>query len=200
MAIRNFPLEWPVGWRRTEPHKRRRAAFQVGDDQAGLEMMHELELLGARQIVVSSNVQVRRDGLPYAGEARRTIADPGVAVFFHHKGKPQVIAIDQYDRPKDNIRAIGLTVAAMRTIKRHGSAEVLDRTFSGFSLPPAPPAGPPWRRVFGWRADLPANAEVIRTRYHELALKLHPDREGGSEDAMQQLNRAFQEALQEVGG
>ena len=46
--------------------------------------------------------------------------------------------------------------------------------------------------------DLPrgATAEQIRQRYRELALAFHPDRRGGDQSLMQEINAAYQRLLQ----
>jgi hypothetical protein len=64
------------------------------------------------------------------------------------------MAIDQYDRVEHNLAAIAATLDAMRAIKRHGGAEILDRAFTGFTALPAPMAGgKPWRQVLGFDLD-----------------------------------------------
>lgn len=68
MSSRAFPLQWPEGWKRTAVLARRRAPYKVTPERALDEMLHSLKLLGAdrRTIIVSSNVPIRNDGLPYA--------------------------------------------------------------------------------------------------------------------------------------
>ena len=46
--IRQFPLQWPEGWGRTPPGKRKEAQFKVPPGQGQKEMLKELSLLGAR--------------------------------------------------------------------------------------------------------------------------------------------------------
>ena len=78
-----YPLQWPAGWPRT-PSAKRETDSRFGG-KGGLTMgrardqlVAELHRLGAGSIVISSNVPLRPDGLPYA-ETRR-LDDPGVAV------------------------------------------------------------------------------------------------------------------------
>lgn len=70
----SYPLQWPTGWQRTPRPTRKRSSF--GGRGAGpgvtvaaaLGRLHpELRLLGASTVVVSTNIQTRRDGLPYSG-------------------------------------------------------------------------------------------------------------------------------------
>ena len=69
-----YPLAWPTGWPRTLASDRERSRFRKAravDDQLSMSdatsrLIHECPLLGAVNLVVSTNVAVRRDGLPYA--------------------------------------------------------------------------------------------------------------------------------------
>jgi hypothetical protein len=60
--------------------------------------------------VISSNLELRNDGLPYAGSADRKISDPGVALYFLFKERPMVMARDLYLTPAENLRCIGCAV------------------------------------------------------------------------------------------
>jgi hypothetical protein len=101
--------------------------------------------MGAKEIVVSTNVPTRRDGLPYA-DAREP-ADPGVAVYFTHGKRQLVIACDSYSTVRANMRAVGATVEALRAIQRHGATSLLERAFTGFAaLPPKGGGDVPGRR------------------------------------------------------
>ena len=75
-----YPLTWPERQNRTATHRRRNGKFKVTLGQARDELLRELGLLGAKDVTISSNVALRRDGLPYS-DAREPV-DPGVAVYF----------------------------------------------------------------------------------------------------------------------
>lgn len=187
-----FPLLWPEGQRRTVARKV--SPFEVGFSTARDHLLRELSKLGARDVVISSNVPLRRDGLPLA-DAREP-SDPGVAVYFDRRvgetWSPFVIACDAYNRVKANLRAVGLTVEALRSIARHGATQMLEQAFTGFAaLPPATPADPPWWVVLGVSKD--AAEEPVREAYRRLALEHHPDR-GGDSARMAQVNRAYEAA------
>lgn len=189
-----YPLTWPLDRPRTR--MREFGHFKVPFAVARDELLRELERLGARRVIVSSNVPLRRDGLPYADAAEPR--DPGVAVYFERvvEGvtRPFVIACDTYQRVKHNLRAIGLTVEALRTIQRHGASSMLEQAFTGFAaLPPATVTEPPWRSVLG-SCSSPAEARAARDR---LALERHPD-VGGSDEQMAIVNRAYDRAIEEL--
>src|SRR3546814_3202380 len=83
MGAEAFPLAWPVGWPRVA--RRKSAPFGMTMAAARDHLMNELRLMGARYPVLSTNVELRRDGLPYA--IKREPDDPGVAVYFEWHGK-----------------------------------------------------------------------------------------------------------------
>lgn len=186
-----FPLCWPDGWPRSKTRKR---ATQFADwtvYTATERLKNELRLLGASAVIVSSSIPLRRDGLPLSKPP--VDGDPGVAVYFVRRGTPQCIAIDRYTDVADNIRAITLTIEAMRAIERHGGAEILDRTFEGFAALPAPSPEPDWRTVLGAK-----NLTEAEARYRELAKTHHPDA-GGDADEMARINAAIEAARKELG-
>lgn len=161
-------------------------------------MLDEIERLGGKDVVISSNAQYRADGMPYARQGY--IRDTGVAVYFTRKNQPVVFACDTYGHIHENIHAIGLTIEALRTIERHGAAELLDRAFTGFEALPAPGAKKHWREILDVPADTPAGMQLHRAREHYRALANihHPDR-GGSHDRMAEINVAWEEAQNELG-
>jgi hypothetical protein len=177
-----YPLQWPAGWPRTPPHERKHAPFRVTPGKAIQKTQWEVERLGGKLAVISSNVPLRRDGLPYAKTER--VTDPGAAVYFMRNGKQVSFACDQYADPFDNIRAIGKTIEAMRGIERWGASDMLDRAFSGFEALPAPEQ---WWQVLGLSAN--ATPAEVDAAYRRLAREAHPDT-GGSDAAMARLNAA----------
>ena len=160
-TINAYPLQWPVGWQRTHPAQRQHARFGTGGRRTtrGYVMKRDLTVAeglsrvldelgrmgieGARaEIIVSSNLKTRRDGLPYSDQ--RTPDDPGVAVYWRdpkqHGHPMRCMAIDRYHRTADNLAAIAASLEALRAVERHGGAQILDRAFAGFSALPPPPA------------------------------------------------------------
>lgn len=145
-----FPLQWPHG--RPRSKYRHASTFRVTPAKAYDEMMDELERFGAKSVVVSTNIPLRRDGTPYRDGLNDRLADPGVAVYFM-KGKRQVcLPCDAYSLPWENCRAIGKAVEALRTMERHGAQQILDQAFEGFVALPPPADGakaPDWWDVLG---------------------------------------------------
>jgi hypothetical protein len=152
----------------------------------------------AQNIVLSSNVPLRQDGLPYVTAAKSGITDPGVAVYFYWKKKRYVVACDQWKHVKDNFRAVGLTIAAMRLIARAGASHLLERAFTGFkALPPgvASLEKKPWWDVLGIAKR--ATKGQVEKAYRDLIKVHHPD-VGGTVEMSQVLNRAYKEGLDAV--
>jgi hypothetical protein len=208
MSVTAYPLQWPEGW----PRSRGRKSGQFGKQEtvstntgswrsktdltmadAMKRVKYELERLGinvADDSIVSTNLKLNLSGLPRGDQGEPS--DPGVAVYFQKKGGPmRVIAIDAYYRVRDNVAAIAATLEAMRAIERHGGAQILERAFTGFAALPSP--GKNWWDVLQVRSD--ASRDVIETNFRRLAHDRHPDRQGGSDDAMAELNEARAAAL-----
>ena len=144
-------------------------------------------------VVISTNVPVRLDGLP------RSVAsepmDPGAAVYWVEGKHRRVMAIDIYDRVADNIAALAATLDAMRSIERHGGAAILERAFTGFTALPAPGAPRKWFDILGVTPS--ASRDEINTAYRRLASEEHPDR-GGSTERMAEINKARDDGLKEI--
>jgi hypothetical protein len=65
-------------------------------DVRSKQLADELRLLGASNVIVSTNIPTKSDGLPYADD--RNIGDPGIAVYFDFKKKRLVMARDGFTR------------------------------------------------------------------------------------------------------
>lgn len=200
-----YPLAWPEGWPRTLPDKRKVSApFKMHSDKVRRLLFAELRRLKATGIIVSTNIPLRNDGLPYADAARRRIDDPSVAVYFQRAGKPMVMARDLYWTVEDNLRSVGLAIEHLRGLERHGGAHMMERAFEGFAQLEGPrgakPARP-WHEVLGFQEGertLLSIAE-IEARFRRMSKTVHPDG-GGSVDRMAELNDARERALSEIGG
>lgn len=207
-TIEAYPLQWPFGWPRRSSGDRVRGRFSKGERihtaggstynrqrsvtvSDGVRRVREqLRMFGILDddIVISSNIPLRLDGLP-RNEAREP-DDPGVAAYWQYpdgSGR-RCIAIDTYLTAADNLAAIAATLDAMRSIERHGGAEILDRAFTGFAALPAPDAARPWHVVLGVAAHEATDA--VRMAYRRAASAAHPDK-GGSDARMAEVNAAW---------
>ena len=134
-------------------------------------LIRECRLLGAANVIVSTNVAVRRDGLPYARQ--RTPEDPGAAVYFKLESVPEglVLACDRWLRVEDNIAAVAAHIGALRGIDRWGVGSVR-QAFAGYKRLAAGDAPTPWWEVLG--IDRQAPAVAVKQAYKELGLRVGP--------------------------
>jgi hypothetical protein len=153
-------------------------------------------LLGATNIIVSSNMPAKSDGLPYADD--RNVDDPGIAVYFDFKKKPRAMARDKYTSVAANIRELTLAIGDLRGLERHGGSRMLEKAFEGFIAIAPPDWKKPWREVYGVKPDWTGDIEAIEAIFREKARNRNPDA-GGSNALMAELNIAREEARNELG-
>lgn len=192
-----FPLSWPAGYPATA--QRNRAAYKATGGRARDQVMHELKLMGVPDwnVIISTNCPISNRTSQFL-VMRSEPSNPGVAVYFRRKsdGPQTVLACDKWDRVADNLRAIVLTIEAMRGMDRWGVSEMLDRVFQGFTALPAPAAQRSWAEVLG--VDPRDSVDVIETMYRAKAKRAHTDT-GGSHNAMVELNAAITQARKAKG-
>jgi DnaJ domain len=183
-----YPLAWPIG--RPRARSRQRSQFKVSQTVAVRDLAFEVDRLGGSAMVITTNVELRADGLPRAD--RRSPTDTGVAVYFQYKKKPMCFACDRWETIGENIRAIGQTVGALRGIERWGSGSMIEQAMQGFTALPAPEQA--WQ-VLGVEHD--ADRDTIEAAYKRLAAEFHPDRATGDEQKMMRINRARDQLLEQ---
>lgn len=188
--IEAFPLCWPPGRERTRWPEHSR--FQVTPGEARGRLLEEIRMLGGTDVILSTNMELRLDGLPYANRKIRN-DDHGVAVYFTYKKKQHCFACDKWNRIQDNMRAIQKTIEALRGIARWGTGDMMERAFTGFEALPAPTQ---WFDVLGVQSA-GCSRDDIDAAYRKKAMTCHPDR-GGSEAQMAELNWARDAGLAAV--
>lgn len=193
-----YPLSWPAGWKRAAEHKH--GQFKSGRQWIGVgaaveRIVEQLRLMGVDRddVVISTNLKTRMDGLPRADQAEPK--DSGAAVYWRPGTDlpMRCMAIDVYWTVADNLAALAATLEAMRAIERHGGAVVMERAFLGFKALPAETEGPSWWSVLQLEAD--ATESDVRAAYTRLARVAHPDAATGSHEAMSALNAARDQGL-----
>lgn len=192
MKPKPFPLVWPRGVERTR--RRKRSQFQVSFVVARDHLINELRLFRAIHSVLSSNLTLRRDGLPYANQ--REPDDPGVALYFHVLGQDWALACDQFDRVKDNVRALGKTVEAMRGLDRWGCTQLLAQMAQSFKA--LPPGREESKLPFAWWVALGCGSgsslKEAERCYRVRAKLYHPDGVEPNPDMFKALQSAIEEA------
>lgn len=185
-----YPLTWPDGWKRV-PY-RTRSRFEVsGFGKARDFLLAEIKRMGGSGVILSTNIPLRNDGLPYANS--REPNDPGVAVYFQHKKREMCFACDAFKTVRENAYSIGKTIEALRGIERWGASDMMERAFRGFAaLTSGSESAEAWWDVL---ECLPtAGLETINAQYRVRARSAHPDA-GGDHSAMARLNQARESAL-----
>lgn len=187
-----YPLSWPPSIPRCA--RREKGAFKTSLAGALKNVQESLQRFGKDSgkqlngIVLSSNCSLGVE----------KPADPGVAVWFTWDTQQFCIPVDRYDTPAANLQAIHHIIEARRVELRHGTLALVRATFAGFRALPGPSGKRTWREVFGVAGDRQQSLDEITRRYRELASKHHPDRAGGSHEAMSELNAAYEEAKREI--
>lgn len=187
-----YPLQWPNHWPRTE--RPQPSQFKVSQVKAQQGIRRELSLLGAEDVVLSTNIELRQDGLPYA--SRRPPEDQAVAVYFKLNGEQQCIPCDKWKTIAENMRAIEKTIEALRGLERWGAKEMVNAAFRGFKALPSSTIVTPYQARLWYdvlEVQPNASAEVIKAAYRQKLLKHHPDH-GGEVSAFNEVQKAFKEA------
>jgi hypothetical protein len=214
--IKKYPLTWPAGWKRTLPPNRKWGRFVSAGTVTGqfsrtdkkrisvgtaieriFEELRRMDVPNG-EALISSNLELNAWGIPRGDRAEPT--DPGVAVYWEARGKPQCMAIDVYHRVADNLAAVAASLEALRAIERHGGAAIMERAFIGFAaLSERATPRRPWRDILHFADTSEVKSAHVEARYRELAKTAHSDKAGGSNDAMIELNAAREDALRELG-
>jgi len=178
-----YPLQWPPCWPRNNCQENSR----FGDltiAKGTKELLDELRKMGASEIIISTNLRLKMDGLPYSNQKQPD--DCGVAVYFKLKRQPQCFPCDRWSSIQDNMRAIAKTIDALRGISRWGAEQMVNAAFTGFKA--LPPAKKNWWEVLGVQKD--ADRQQVESAFNKLAMKFHPDH-GGNHTQMAELNAAM---------
>ncbi len=199
-AVTFRPIEqWPgqlTPWDQQRPGRCNRAAWTTTIE----DLWRELGALDARDVVVQlalTEGEIRRDGLP---RANARPAHPGVILAFTCRHGPLQFACDTYDDFKANLRAVVLTLTALRAVDRYGATKTAEQ-YKGWAQIEAPPAGQMTAEAAAqfiathagfpgdWRAVMDDVAGARADAYRAAARRLHPDA-GGTHELFTQLQAA----------
>lgn len=210
MTAQAYPLSWPAGFKRYERQDRSRARFgrqnlsgyrdRLSVAEALVRLKTEVDRLKAEDLVVSSNMPTRRDGMPQSRS--RQPDDPGVAVYFNLDGQPHCLPCDKWDRLADNIAAVAAHIDAVRAQERYGVGD-LKHAFAGYKQLP-PPEGYEaedivcdWAAILGFPQDaIGLTKNLVNTVWKAEVAKAHAS---GNDTRQRDLNVARDAALKELG-
>jgi len=185
--IEGYPLCWPVGYKRTTwPIS---ARFDTSFAAARDRIVKELRLMGAKDVIISTNVPLRQDGLPYANF--KAIQDTGVAVYFTYDKEQMVFCCDKWNKVEDNLQAICKTINSFRMMPEWGVSDMLKRAFTGFKTLPEQ-VTETWFTILGVSKN--ATEQEIKEAYRTKAKIHHPDK-GGDAKEFHKINEAYKSAL-----
>ena len=130
--IEAYPLYWPEGRKRLTQWERSAAKFEATFARARDNIVREVQLLVGKysklDVIISTNIPLRRDGLPLANY--RTVDDTGVAVYFTYKKRQMCFACDRWLKIEDNMQAICKTIEALRGVARWGTGDMMEAAFT----------------------------------------------------------------------
>lgn len=183
--LRFVPLDLKDFPSARKPHQRRRSQFKAPWNKTLELLEHELEQLGAAGIVLQAGFsadKIRQDGWPY-GKVSPT--HPAVILSFRDvENRPLSFPCDRFETHTENIRAIALSLEALRAVDRFGVTK-LGEQYAGFKQIEAPKqmtvedAAQFLDVKSGVRADvIVQSAENYRLAYRGAAKILHPDQKG----------------------
>jgi len=182
-----LPFMWPGGKRTAYP---KRSNFETAWDRTVAQLDRELTHLGVTGSVVCETGyepwQIKSDG-----QLRSNIGgihakgDPAVVLSFQAKRGALRYWCDTYDRRVDNVRAITLSLEALRAVSRWGVLRNGEQYTGNLALPAGmgPSEASEFLRKHG------DGAQDALGMYRAAAKKLHPDA-GGERHEWDALQRA----------
>jgi hypothetical protein len=201
IQLRFVPIEsWPgekTKYPKSSPFRSR--YVQTLDD-----LETELNHLKAKEIVLQAAIDwqdIRNDGWPKSNAAFR---DAGVILTFQTKDGPLSFPCDAYNDWQANLRAIALSLEALRAVNRYGVTRRAEQ-YQGWKRI-APPSDQPFgnkedaarfiQSMLDEQAGFSVNtlinyATERQMAYRRAAAKLHPDTPGGSHDQFVKLQAAL---------
>jgi hypothetical protein len=170
-------------WTDPETKHRERSPFSA-TWQSTLDMLaRELSHLGVKMAVIQIDVpegELRRDGMPLK-DAKA--GHPGVVISFESRFGPLRYAADTYRHWQVNVRAIALSLEALRAVDRWGATKRGEQ-YRGWTAIAAPaPMFASADEAYRWMRKYAADELVIvvegnltpRKLYRAMAMKMHPD-------------------------
>lgn len=191
-----YPLCWPDGWERTAHGGRRNLGSRMNLAKAAGTVYAAVRALGGKDLILSTNVPVRNDGLPY-GSGVAEPQDCGAAVYFQYKGTTVTMACDRFFWVSQNVRAIALSIESIRALERYGASELMERAFRGFTALPEQ-VGEHWREILDLPREGKITADQVESQFRALVKVMHPD-VGGDAEAFHCLVVARENARRDLG-
>lgn len=189
--------QWPG--KQTPSFSRRRSPFKAGYARTLDDLEREINHLKGKSVVIQIDLEprdIRNDGWPRSSARPKS---PGVVVSFQSSKGPLSFACDTYTAWEDNVRAISLTMEALRAVDRYGSTRGNEQ-YKGFAQIEAPAATKPmtvevaaallasYHPTYSGHS-VRANSEAREAAYRIAVKSTHPDA-GGSHDEFVRVQEA----------
>jgi hypothetical protein len=165
-----------------QANERKKSLFKAPWNRTMSLLERELMNLGASEVILEGgwrSDQIRVDGYPYA---KATASHPAVILRFRDaENKPLAFPCDRFETWEDNVRAIALSLEALRAVDRFGVTKHSEQ-YQGFK---AIEAAKQWTVDDAaqflsvkteMRVDVLLNdSELYRRAYRAAARVMHPD-------------------------
>ena len=195
IPVRFVPLPRPASL--PLMHSRFRAKWT---DTFGL-LQHELGHLDARDVIIEAGYgsnQIRNDGWPMASSKPN---HPAVRISFNSHGRSLAFPCYRYADAWDNVRAIALSLEALRAVDRYGVTREAEQ-YKGWAQLEAPkPAAMEQQQALAFMVEQAQRyygsivrwetPDEVRDLYRMLAKRLHPDVRGGDRTEWNKLEAAY---------
>lgn len=198
------PLEQWHG-QKTPDAEIKRSRFRASYQQTLALLEDELNTIGAESIVVEAEYQhnqIRNDGWPLS---KSIPSGPAVILHFRKGNLDVSMPCDRFETFEDNLRAIALSLEALRTVDRYGVTKGSEQ-YQGFKRlgEPSRESREEWAIRFirehsgvnlpdsrkGVSGLKDVDGDALKFAYRSAAKKLHPDVSGSA-----QLFHQLQEAM-----
>lgn len=205
-----FEIRPLAGWDKPKTAEPKNATFRVGWQQTIDDLLAEVTYLEGDVVACQIDVtdaDVRRDGMLRSNA--RVHGFQGVKMSFESKHGPLTYATDAFNFWKDNVRAIGLGLKALRAVDRYGITKSGEqyRGWQAIAAKPMEDTLTPEsaRLVFADAlpreylsdADL-ATKDRINLVYRRAAKLHHPDVVGGDGSVMRLITKARDVLLEQA--
>lgn len=206
ISIRFVPIDkWPG----ETPRFTHASKFEATYSKTLDLLQRELRQLGARDVVMQAFFrpnQIRQDGFPYSGARPER---SGVILSFRTASKGAFsFPCWRYSKFEDNVRAIALSLEALRAVDRYGVTQRAEQ-YQGWKQIEAPGARPVFESADSaarfvcvkatgedpkpeeLREMLMPGSKLRTFYYRKAAAKLHPDQPNGSHEEFVMLQQAL---------
>lgn len=177
--------QWPG--KRTPNNERKADPFSARLEQTKALLFEELRKINATDVVLQTHfhpaVFSARTGWPYADAE---VSDPGVILSFKSKKHgPLSFPCDRFQTFEGNLRALALSLQALRSVDRYGVTRNAEQ-YAGWKKLEAPRAA----NHFHTREEAEAFIRSHGGSYREAARRLHPDKSSGDHELFLRLQDA----------